>query len=235
MQEADQLLKESNYQQALEKYQLATTLDPDGEIVPRALYQMGLIAELNLKKNDLAELYYEELLKRGTASPERLEALKRVANLYVEENKELKKASQYYKELIDQKPEIKERDFLLFKKAQGEILQSAFAEARSDLDALIKQYPESTFVRSAKLVHAETYFLDGNSKLAEPALLEIAKEYPDTEQAVEADFLRGQCLESEQKWKEALKLYESLRKKYPNPQVLQERITALRKRISKSK
>lgn len=233
MQEADQLLKESRSEQAIERYQLAISLDPDGEIVPRALYQMGLIAELNLKKNELAELYYEELLKRSSPSPERLEALRRVANLYVEENKELKKACQYYKELINQKPEVKETDFLLFKKAQAEILQSGFAAAREDLEMLIRDYPQSTFIKSAKLVHAETHFLEGNSKTAEPALLEVSKEYPETEQAVEADFLRGQCLESEQKWKEALKLYESLRKKYPNPQVLQERITALRKRMPK--
>ncbi|NBX92626.1 MAG: outer membrane protein assembly factor BamD [Proteobacteria bacterium] len=220
---------------ALELYQKAIAANPTAKQVNTVLLQMGMIAELNLKKKELAELYYEEGLKKKESTPERVEILKRLSNLYLEENKNPEKALPHLSELINYQPAIEDRDLLFFKRAKAKISLNKMDEARNDLESLLRVYPTSAFAASADLVRAETYFFEGKHQVAEQELLGVANRHPHQEQAQEAEFLRAQCLESDQKYKEALKVYEGLKGKYPNPQVLQERMKALRKRIQKSK
>lgn len=204
-------------------------------MVPKALIEMAELAQLRLNRADLAELYYSEVLKVAGRSAERTEALKRLSKIYLGSQKSLDKASLYLQELLDNLDNQSERDELWFQKAEIDILQNSFLQARTSLQKLIQNNPQSPLVFSSKLLMAETFLFEGNGSQAEKDLAELIKNTPEGEQKVQAQLLRAQCLETEQRWREALRIYEQIKKKYPNPQVVQGRINSLLKRRAKSK
>lgn len=224
----------SRFDEALKDYQAVLDLNPDSKTAPEALLQMAVISELNLKKPEVAELYYTEILKKDGKPKERLEALERLAQLFFDNQRSLDKAANYLQELLDNKEKKEDRDELWFRKAKTETFLGQFSQARESLQKLVDENPESPLVPAALLSKAESYHFEKNLTETMKTIEELTARFPESQQAIEAELIKGQCLENDQRWKEALRLYEKLRKKYPNPQVIQARIDSLRKRMRKS-
>lgn len=229
------LRDETKTEEARKVFEEAIALDSSSTLAPQALLEVAELAQQRLNRPDLAELYYSEVLKVVGQSSERTQALKRLSKIYLGTQKSLDKAALYLQELLDNLDNRAERDELWYQKAQVDILQNSFLQARTSLQKLIQDHPESPLVFSSKLLMAETFLFEGNGAQAEKDLAELIKNTPEGAQKVEAQLLRAQCLETEQRWREALRIYEQIKKKYPNPQVVQGRINSLLKRRSKSK
>ena len=67
------------------------------------------------------------------------------------------------------------------------------------------------------------------------ALKQVLRHHPQSEQAVDAQFLIGQCYEHDGKFANALQIFDGLKDRYRDPALLEIRLKELRKRTAKAK
>jgi TolA-binding protein len=80
---------------------------------------------------------------------------------------------------------------------------------------------------------AVTYAVEGEAENAMAAFREVAARWPQSPFAAEALFGLAAALEERERLREALTILEELQGRYPNQQVLGQRILQLRGRIDK--
>ena len=80
-----------------------------------------------------------------------------------------------------------------------------------------------------------SYYMEGKYDIAQEAFKQVVRNHPQSEFAVEAQFLIAQCLEHENHLEAAMQIYESLEGRYPSADVLGLRMSGLKKRLKRVK
>ena len=95
---------------------------------------------------------------------------------------------------------VGDSDKVLFEQAQKALNKSNYAEARSLLQRLINNYPESDYLARAKLAIADSYYSQRAFKQAEQEYQDFITFFPNMPEAVEAQ-RRIDIIEKESKHK----------------------------------
>lgn len=232
---AEERTLQGKYTEAAELFRKAVTLNPEGRLGVKALYKLGFTLETYLKDYDAALFNFNEFVRLSQDKVAVYEVLKRIANIYFDQNKENDKAISSYKKLLDLSPDSLEVDLFQFRIAQSYFRANNFDQARLEYNDLIRKFPKSQFVARSRFEIGNTYYMEAKYDIAQEALKQVMRYHPQSEFAVEAEFLLGQCLEQQNKLPAALISYESVLEKYPSKNIIQFRIEAIKKRIKKEK
>lgn len=233
--EADEKITQGNYGEGAALLRKAIVIQPESKTAIKAIYKLGFTLESYLKDYEGAVQQYQEFIRLSLDKVSNYEVLKRIANIYFEQHREPEKSIAAYKRLISFNPESLEIDFFQFRIGESYFRQNNFEQARYEYQQLLERFPKSQFAARARFEIGNAYYMEGKYDIAEQAWQQVVRNHTQSEYATEAQFMMAQCLEHQEKLQNALQMYENLQGRYPASDVLDLRMTELKKRILKKK
>ena len=235
IQKADEKIALGQYGEASDLLRKAITLNPESRSATKALYKLGFSLESYLRDFDGAIFNYQEFIRLSQDRVAIYEVQKRIANLYFEQYRDSEKAIAAYRKLISFNAESLEIDFFQFRIAQAFFRQNNFDQARLEYQNLLERYPKSQYVARTRYEIGNSYYMEGKYAIAVEALKRVLRLHTQSEYGIHAEFLVAQCLEQLDKLPAAMQEYESIRGRYPHPDVLDMRIKELKKRMAQKR
>lgn len=235
MQAGEELLAKGRPREAAELFRKAVSLGPETKTAVKAIYKLGFTHETYLQDFDTALFNYQEFIRLSRDRISLYEVQKRLANLVFDQGRDYEKAIASYRKLLTLSPESLEADFFQLRIAQAYFRVNNFEQARLEYQGLVDRYPKSQYIARARYEIGNAYFMEGKYEIAQEALKQVLRLAAQSEYAVEAVFLLGQCQEHREQLAEALQTYESIRGRYPASDVLEQHMSGVRKRLSKVK
>ena len=224
--EAQEFLLTQNYVKAIAKYKEIFKKNPDNELKVKIFYQLGEIYSTNLGKN-LEAIDYFKKVKDLTEDPLFLvKAEERIAEISFNFSKKYSVSYQSYKNLSKFTPKLKKFDFYQFRMAISSFKLGKLHESTNHFETIQKNTSHKYFVESfyyLGLIH----FHKKNWKISLVYLKEYIKRETKKEQIVQAKFLMANIYETIEELKTAYDLYYSILGKYPNTQVVQNRLNSI--------
>ena len=167
-------IQTNQYEKAEERFSAILSFASHSAFHAKALVELGLI-RINTHKPDQALDYYKEVLQRFPDSPEAVNALAGIENVYLARN-DSKGFFEYLESLgIDSGKSPGEKEMLVFSSAEQVYLNHSYAAAVTALNNFIKDYPESTKIPAAYFYLGESYSQLGKMQLAADAYLVVMK------------------------------------------------------------
>lgn len=235
LEKAEEKLSQNQYSEGAELLRRSIALNPESKTAVKALYKLGFTQETYLNDFEGALFNYLEFIRLAQDKVSLYEVQKRVANIYFDHHRDPEKSIAAYKKLIDLNPESLEADLFQFRIAQAYFRQNNFEQSRTEYQQLLEHFPKSPLNARARFEIGNSYYMESKYDIALEALKQAIRHHPQSEYAIEAQFLMAQCLETQNKLPGAIQEYESLRGRYPSADVLEIRVSELKKRLKKEK
>jgi outer membrane protein assembly factor BamD len=246
------LYKEKKLDKAAEQFQLLLKQYPKSRVAPEAEYRLGTIYE---EKSDYVQAHkaYESLIKSYPQSERFEEVIEReyqIGNMFLSGKKgklmgleirpSLPLAIEVFQKIVEAAPYGAFGDKAQFSLGIAYQKSGKFDEAIEAFQSLIDQYPQSNLIQQARLQMAEAAYAKSSTETRDQSALDEAarqakgylKQYPDTEEAVQAakisqevdelnaekNYRIGLYYEKENYLESALIYYRDTSKRYPETQ-----------------
>lgn len=219
-------------EQALSSYERLFGSYGESPMAPEALYRAARIARFDLRQDKKALLFFLQLEHDYPDSEFVAKAQQEAAELSKNRLRDYAQAIVIYQRLLDSG--MQGGDRIQYEIADSYFRLNNYSQARIEFEALLERFPESPLCPEVLFRRANAAFLDGQNDAARAGYQELIDSYPGNPYSVEARFSMAEILETEEKLKEALKAYRTL-KGYPQQVLLEEKIKHLEERIAKKK
>lgn len=231
LQSAEELLAAGKFAEGAELLRRTIAINTESKSGVKALYKLGFTQETYLRDFESAVFNYQEFIRLSGDPVSIYEVQKRIAGLYFEHSQDPRKAIAAYRKLLTLNPDSLEADLFQFRIAQVFFRLNDFEMSRQEFQRLIDGFPKSALAPRARFEIGNAYYMEGKYDIAVEALKQVTRLYPQSEQAAEAFFLMAQCLEHQERLPAALGVYESLRGRYSSAEILNLRISQLKRRL----
>ncbi|WP_161807376.1 tetratricopeptide repeat protein [Geoalkalibacter ferrihydriticus] len=228
---AQGLLIEKNYAEAAHLLQTLTRQHPDFNRADEALFRLGEVQHLYLKKDQDALLTFLLVEKNYPDSPFNLRAQRLAADIYMDRLEDYGRAVIAYQKLLDQG--VAEGDQLQYRIGEAYFRLNNFEQARIEWESLLKLFPDSSLVPEAGYRIAVSWSLEGEYEQAAEEFERVYATWPEHPYGLEARFGLASLLEEQEQLVAALEILQELRGHYPRPEVLEQRIIQVEERIEK--
>ena len=240
---AEKLWSGKNYEAAVLEFDRIVKESPNSSIGLQALWRASTTRTLFLNDQEEALKGFETFLNRASESELAPQAQKEIGEIYFSKLASYQKAIDLYEKLVASK-KFKPEDESLFsyRVARSYFLINKIKKS-IDLDELfLQKYPHSALYLRAKLDLGEAWYAIGDSdKTSFPKAIKLFQEIEATTKGTdpgvyaEAVFGEASAREELDQLEEAHKLYESLEKTYPAPNVVKVRMLRLEERMKKKR
>jgi TolA-binding protein len=217
-----------DYENALSSYSEVQRLtSPENEYAIRSHYGMGY-AYYNTDKYDKAIPHFREYIKHSTNNSVKLnlnDALIRLADLYYA-TKDYEQALRYYDQAIAGKgPDI---DYAYYQKGMVLGVMDKVAEAKTNFDIVIKQFPNSLYYDDAVFQRAQVDFENGAYQAAADQFSQIIKNKPTSAYMPYALLKRALANGNLKNYEPAVKDYQTILTDYPSHPVANDALLGLK-------
>lgn len=224
--EAQEFLLVQKYRKSIEKYRQILEKSPSNELKIKIYYQLGEIYSTNLGLNVEAVSYFNKV-KKLTEDPLFLvKSEERVGEISFDFTKRYDLSFKSYKNLSDFAPKLQRYDYYEYRMVLSLLKLGELAKAVKGFEKIQKNTNHKYFI--------DTFYYLGlinfhkkNWKLALVYLKEYIKREERKDKIVQAKFLMANIYESIEELKMAYDLYYSILGKYPNTQVVQNRLNSI--------
>ena len=224
--EAQEFILIQKYEKSIAKYKEILKKNPDNELKVKIYYQLGEIYSTNLGKN-LVGIGYFNKVKELTEDPLFLvKAEERVGDIAFNFSKKYSVSLESYKNLSRFTPKLENFDFYQNRMAISSFKMGNMKDAVSNFESIQKNINHKYFVSSFYYLGLIN-FHKKKWKRSLVYLKEFIKREPKKELAVQAKFLMANIYETTEELKTAYDLYYSILGKYPNTQVVQNRLNSI--------
>lgn len=167
-------IQTNQYDNAEERFRTILSFGVHSAFHAKALVELGLI-QINLQNPGGALDYYKEVLRRFPDSPDAVNALAGIENVYLARN-DSKGFFDYLESLgIDSGKSPDEKELMIFASAEQLYLNDAPAAAVTALNNFIKEYPGSDKIPAAHFYLGECLSRLGKMQMAADAYLVVMK------------------------------------------------------------
>lgn len=226
---AERLLEDRKYDAAIAEFQVIVEKEPFSSLGKSALLKIAQIQHIYLGRAKDAKFSYEQLLKRTNDEKLKLEIEKSLASLAYDNLEEYWDAIEIYKKLLGKNPSEVEAQQFTFNIARSYFFLNKFDDAVSIFESIIQKYPTTNFAKKSELELG--YVLSARGKCKE-AIKQFEKTaaLKDPEITPLALFAAANCYEEMDSLEKAYDAYNSIRKSYPAPAVVEMKMTKLKRR-----
>lgn len=226
---AEELLSSGDYAGALKKYSYIAGNFQASPSAPKSRYKIAFIYGTAVRDAGRAIEAYNTLLFLYPQSAEVVSARKDLAKLYSEIGEYSKSLAQ--EQWLYKKGYLSDAQFK-YQLAMHYVRINDFQQARIEFEALVKSASDKEVLQDAFFQHANTYFLEGDSKKAIEAYDDVLARYPKHKAALEMKFNKAKALEESGRPAEALELLFGIRAEHPNKEAVESSIQSIRERLS---
>ncbi|MBI5683337.1 MAG: tetratricopeptide repeat protein [Deltaproteobacteria bacterium] len=232
-QKADELLSKGQYAKAIKAYKNIAEKYQESILGPQAQYKIGQIYHLYMNNDIEAIKSYKTLILMYPGSPEITPARKDMAEIYLRQGNYQKAISEY--QWLVKNSQGREREQFHYEIAMCYLKMSDATQARIELQELLKSEPSYDIVKKILYQIASTFYIEGKFNNAINIYNEIIINYPEDELAIEAKFGKAVNLEELNNLKDALMVYKDILDKYPNKEVIKDRIRGIEARLKQAR
>jgi tetratricopeptide (TPR) repeat protein len=227
--DAQNYITEQKYNKATFLYEDILKSNPGPELRLKICYQLGELYSIYLGEYSKAVYYYNEV-KDLTEDPIWLiKTEEKLADINFNYRKNYKDAIKNYTKLSEFTPKLNKYDFFQLQIALAYYYLNDTEKAVAQLTKIQTDSNHEYFVRSFYYLGL-VYFEKKDYNKALFVWLEYLKRETKKEYIVQAKFLVANIYESTENLKMAYDIYYSIANDYPNPDVIQNRLTALYER-----
>ncbi|MCO4768415.1 MAG: tetratricopeptide repeat protein [Deltaproteobacteria bacterium] len=135
-----------------------------------------------------------------------------------------------YRKSLELRPSGQWSEHCLFESGRAYQEIGEYEQSRKEWTELLSRFERSTRAAVVMLAIARSFDLQGQGKEARRAFRAVHRTYPKHSVAPLAIFGEAEVLEQMGEFETALKLYEKVQTSHPNPQVVTQKMDALRER-----
>jgi tetratricopeptide (TPR) repeat protein len=224
--DAQQLVKEQSFKEAVDRYKSILNKKPSKNIKIKIYLQLGDIFSIYLNDQDAALRYYDKIIKEIDDPLWQVKVLEKIADINFQYKRDYKRSSKVYRILVDFVPKLNKFDYYEYMLGMSNHNNNKFKDAIKVFSRVIKNKKHKYFLESYYHKGLSYYFLkDWNQAIT------VWKQYIRFErrksQVVQVKFLLANAFETVEKLKEAYNLYYSILGDYPNSQVIKNRLKSL--------
>lgn len=227
--DAQQLLKEQNFVEAVEKYKEILDKDPSKNIKIKIYLQLGDIYSIHLNDQDKSLNYYNKIIQEIDDPLRQAKVLEKIANINYEYKRDYKKAKSVYEVLVKFEPKLNNFDYYQYMLGMSEHNLNLFKSSIKTFEKIIENKRHKYFLESFYYKGLSFYFMKDWTNA-----ITVWKKYLRFEKRkskqVETKFLLANAFETSEKLKEAYNTYYSILGDYPNSQVIRNRLKSLYER-----
>lgn len=226
--EAQSLISEQKYKEAVGKYQEILEENPKDELEVKILYQIGDLYSIYLFENEASLPFYRNILKISQDPLWQVKTIERLAEINFTFLKKYGVSEGYYNTLANYRPRLTNHNFYLFRLGLSQYEGHSYKEAIKTLNKV--QSVKSDYSVQALFYLGLTYFQTKQWSRAISFWNEYIGRESRSDKIIEAKFLLANAYESMERLKKAYSLYYSLLGPYPNTEVIQNRLKAIYER-----
>lgn len=227
--EAQELVKEQRFKEAVGRYQNILNQSPPKNIKIKIYLQLGDIFSIYLNNQDESLKFYERILDEIDDPLRQAKVLEKIADLNYEYKRDYKKSKKIYEILANFEPKLQDYEYYQYKKAMCLHNLKLYKDSVEEFDEIIKDKRHKFYLESFYYKGLSYYFIQDWVNA-----INVWKKYLRIEKrrslVIETKFLMANAFETSEKLKEAYNLYYSILGDYPNPEVIKNRLKSLYKR-----
>lgn len=217
------------YTEAITVYQQAINDHPDHADVTKAYLKIAQIYHVGLQDRPRALQAYQKLIETHPGTPASQEAFRQQAEILIEQE-EWSDAIATYTLLMNKEPKAVSADEIQYRIGWLHMKRGDDQQALFELNQFLEKFSESPWRDDVHYRLAEIHFKMHEFETALRHYKQVAETFSDSPHALQAQYNAGLCLEHLGEWDEALAIYDSLKKIYPNRDMLERQIEQLRRR-----
>lgn len=228
---ADHHIRQKEYVPAIETYLKILDQYPRHDSIIEVLMIIGDTYHYSMNNLEKASKAYRMIVKKYPRSPDAKNSLVKLGELFSKKG-DFEQSLLAYQDLIDKFPTLPNLDEYRFQVAMKMMKLKKHEPARRKFMQLFDLNPLGPFADKALFQIGLSFFIEGNCKQSLEVFNTFLPKYKDSsELTIEARFLKASCLEELAKYPDALQQYRKIRKKYPNPRVIEDKIDSLTQKI----
>lgn len=244
---AEKLWTDRKYAASVSEFEKVISRDPRGKLGLQAMYRAATTQYLFLSRYNDAIRNFKNFIQVNSEAESVWDAELQIGEILFSKTEQYDQALVHYRNLLKQKPQAAEAPELLFRVGKSQFFLLQFDDAVATYKELTQSYPKSIWAEKASLEIGTTYFTRGEQQSdqhsddsesyqeAIQAYQKFTRTYPKSEWLSEARFGIASCLEELDRLNDAYETYESLKKTYPSPQVVEIKLLRIRERMSQRK
>jgi hypothetical protein len=231
------LLYENRFEDA-EAHFLALSRDMDRSSAPdaaawrsKALFQAGRIDHLYLNQPRRAVSRLREAIKAHPEAPHAFEARQEIGDIFHDRLQDYRSAALEYERLVSEFPESEATPGFHYRIAQCYFLLGEHDQARSEARLLLSKHADSKFQAEARLLIANSYYVEGKVAEAAQAHQELLAAAPEASIRARSQFELGLCFQDLGDLPAAERSFLAALKDHTRPDIVQQQLTVLRQRM----
>ena len=240
---AEKLWTGKNYAAAVLEFDRIVKESPNSAIGLQALWRASMTRTLFLNDSEEALKGFETFIQRASNSELAPQAQKEMGEIYYSKLALYPKAVDLYEKMIASK-KFKPEDeaFFSYRIARAYFLMNQIKKSIELDEALLQKYPHSPHALRTRLDLGEAWYAIGDTdKSAFPKAVKVFQDIEastrssDPAAYAEAVFGEASAREELDQLEEAHRLYQSLEKTYPAPNVIKIKMIRLEERLKKKR
>ncbi len=197
----------------------------------KALFQIGRIDHLYLDQPHRAVSQLRKALKLYPKAAFAFDARKEIADIFYDRLMDYRTSAMEYERLVHDFSEHKGIDTYQYRVAQSYFLVRDFDQARTEARLLLSKWPDSRSAQEARLLIANSYYLQNRLSDAIKAHRDLLDSNPDIPIRARSLFELGICYQDLGEKQKAEEAFIAALKDHPRPDLVQMQLAALRERI----
>lgn len=198
----------------------------------KSAQEAARISHYELKKFPDAIRYYKHVILYASSDAARIEAQKKIADLYFSQTLDYPQAISEYSRLLDLPHTPKEDGEYRFAMARAYFYQNDFFQSQVEIDRILAGKPDKDLAFDALLLKANIFLSNKKLDDAITALKDIIAKFPDRAKAETIGLVLAICYEEKKDFSKAVETLESIKNDYPRKQFIENKIKALKERQS---
>ncbi len=222
--------QQGQYLLSLDSYGRAMKRNPTSEWALRAAREGARIAFFDTKDFKKAVFFYRHLVVNSSDDQERIDAQKKMGEVYLENLQDYPQAIIEYSKLVEQNLSDQEVGLYRLGLARAHYYQNNLFQADSEIAQILKLKIEAPLKFNAMMLKGNIFIAQKDFAKAATLFKELIKDYPEKAQIENVPMTLAVCYEEAGELKEALQVLESLRVTYRPPEYIELRIKRLKER-----
>ena len=231
---AESSWEEGDYLRAIELYQSIVDEAPENPLAAEAQFRIGSTYYLFLQRERDAVQTFRDLIKADAASTWSIRAQGLLGEIYERKLGDCRQAIVEYQRLINLTSGSEEGDRAQLAMARCYFKLGDFDQAREEYEIHLERYPDSPRQDRALAGVANAHYVVRSFPAAIRYYRRVIDVSADPLLRAEAGFRIASCLEESGDLRGAVKEFETILETYPNPELVEQRLSRLEGRLRKA-
>lgn len=218
---------------AIKELKKALKYEPPTELKDKTLLLLSTISEGSSGDPQTALWALQERLSLPISADKKYETYLTMAEIYANDLKDYLHAIDAYKEIISLITNSEKEPDIRIEIAKNYVRLGEYKEAEAEFQKILSLFPDPKTAQSAMYQLGMLAYLQGKCENGRKYFNGAINKYQDDEVNFYAWLGIGNCYEEEDDLRKAISTYKSIKQKFPNQALVDQRIVALEKRLRK--